>query len=120
MKKVVTYYAEDGKRFDDEAACLKWEERLKAFRKKIEAKVGEYKDDELMIGKGVTRVDELPYEAPWLSAFGACLIEIIDIRRNKNGKLEFQLGDEDAKPYTKEGGETCWAGADDFYDEWPQ
>lgn len=120
MRKVIIYYAGDGRRFEDEASCLKWEERLTAFRKSIEVKIGEYDEGELEIGKGATHVKVLPCEAPWLSPLGACLIKIIDIRRNEDGIVEFQLGDEENKPYTKDNGETYWAKADEFYDEWPQ
>ena len=72
--------------------------------------------DELTIGKGVEQVDSLPCEAPWLSPYGACLIKITDVRRNKDGIVEFQLGDESSIPY--ENGEV-WVVADAFYSEWP-
>ncbi len=74
-----------------------------------------FTQDELEIGKGITKVDSLPFEAPWLSPFGACLINITDVRRNK-GIIEFQLGDESATPY--ENGKV-WVKADAFYSEWP-
>jgi len=81
----------------------------------LRKKVPDLKGSELDI-KGVLSVRELPCEAPWLSPIGACLIMITDIRRGSEGKLEFQLGDEDATPYD---GGSVWATADAFYEEWP-
>ncbi len=80
--------------------------------------LNDFAQDELKIGKGVTTVDTLPFEAPWLSPFGACLINITDVRRNENGIVEFQLGDENAVPYKTKNGE-AWVEADAFYSEWP-
>ena len=71
---------------------------------------------ELRIGKGVAQVNSLPFEAPWLNPFGACLIMITDIRRNDDGVVQFQLGDKNAVPYNNG---TAWAKAGDFFSEWP-
>jgi len=84
----------------------------------LQKKVPNLKRDELVIGRGVTRVRTIPCEAPWSGPMGACLIMITDIRRGKKGKVEFQLGDEKSKPYEKDG-KLVWIGADDFPDEWP-
>jgi hypothetical protein len=63
-------------------------------------------------------ITALPCERPWLSAMGACMIGITDVRRNvETGKIEFQLADQNKVPY--ENG-TAWATADNFYDEYPQ
>ncbi len=72
---------------------------------------------DLKIGKGITYVDHLPFEAPWIGPYGSCFVNIIDIRRNENKVIEFQLGDENAIPY--ENG-NVWVKADDFYSEWPK
>lgn len=66
---------------------------------------------------GLVQVRTLPCEAPWLGAFGACLVMITDVRRGDDGQVEFQIGDEHAVPY--ENG-TVWRKASAFYDEWPQ
>ena len=51
-----------------------------------------FTQDELRIGKGVATVDNLPFEAPWLSPFGACLINITDVRHNESmALLSFNL-----------------------------
>jgi len=84
---------------------------------KLQAIVHDLDRKELIIGHGLVCVNGLPFTAPWMSGLGACLINITNIRRGVGGKLEFQLGDESAKPY-KAG--TVWCGADDFYYEWPQ
>jgi len=76
-----------------------------------------YEESELKIGHGIAIVDSIPFEAPWLNAFGACLIKITDLRRNEKGEVEFQLGDENNKPY-KNG--NIWRKADAFFEEWPQ
>ena len=59
-------------------------------------------------------VGEIPCEAPWLSGLGACLIMITDIRRNKDGTVEFQVGDENCIPYDNG---NDWVKADDFFEE---
>ncbi len=83
----------------------------------LQQKVPDLKREELFIGKGVAQVTILPFTAPWLSAYGACLIKITDIKRNPSGELEFQIGDENDVPY--EDG-NAWCKADEFYPEWPQ
>lgn len=80
--------------------------------------------EELTIGKGVTKVTHLPYEAPWMNPFGACLINISAVRRDPDGKPQFQLAGEDGTPYSDPSvvgnDKTVWVYADAFYDEWPQ
>ena len=78
--------------------------------------IEDFSDSERTIGKGIAVVDSLPFEAPWLSPYGACLINITAIRRNKKGVVKFQLGDENGKPY--EDG-TAWVKANRFFSEWP-
>lgn len=103
-------------------ACIK----LKPPSKKqlaFEAAWGIYTEEERTIGKGLMLVEKIPCEAPWLGALGSGMIMIIGIRR-KDGKVEFQVGDEKKKPYidedSKEEDKSVWVEADDFYDEWPQ
>lgn len=79
--------------------------------------VPDLRPEEMAIGRGVATVKKLPFEAPWMSAFGACLIMITSIRRAPEGYIEFQLGGKDAVPY--ENG-NAWCRADDFYSEWPK
>jgi hypothetical protein len=91
--------------------------KFQKFITELKKKVPDLETSELLIGKGVAVVTSLPFEAPWLNAFGACLINISDVRRGEDGKLEFQLADEDGEPYER--GE-AWCNADDFFDEWPK
>ena len=85
---------------------------------KLQQVVPDLHPSELVIGHGIATVTRLPFEAPWLSALGACLIMVTSIRRRgDSGELEFQLGGEDAVPY--DNGE-AWCKAGDFYSEWPK
>lgn len=84
---------------------------------KLQEKVPDLEAWELVIGNGVAKVLVLPFEAPWLSSGGACLIKITDIRRGEDGQLEFQLADEKNVPYDDG---TVWCKADEFFNEWPQ
>lgn len=111
----ISYIADDGTRFKSEQACLLYEGHRAAFRARLIEKIGEYSDDELMLG-GHALLDELPFKAPWMSPFGACFIKVTDVRRKEDGTVEFQLADESNTPY--ENG-TAWAVAAHFYSEWP-
>ena len=108
------FIADDGTRFNNEEACRKYEERVEQFRTLMTQKIGEYQASELMLG-GHAEMFSLPFQAPWLSAYGAGLINVVDVRR-ANGVVEFQLAGEDLVPY--EGG-NAWCKADRFYSEWP-
>jgi hypothetical protein len=110
-----SYIADDGTRFRSAEACAKYEEKRTALRAMLSAKIGEYTDDELMLG-GHALLDSLPFKAPWMSPFGACFIKVTDVRRTEAGIVEFQLADEANKPY-QDG--TAWAVAAHFYSEWP-
>jgi len=69
--------------------------------------------EERRIGKGLL-VAEPDCEAPWLSAFGACLVKVYGIRRNaESGTVEFGVGNE-SPPILG------WVTANDFYHQWPQ
>ena len=110
------YLSKDGLYFLDKDKCEKHEKAVNDFKELIENKIGSFEKNELSIGKGVTTVTNLPYKAPWLSPYGACFIMITDLRRNNEGKVEFQLGNESAEPYEKG---TIWVKANAFYPEWP-
>ncbi len=110
----ITYIADDGTRFNNEVACLKHEEKIAAFRELVNEKIGDYQDAELLLG-GHAQMDSLPFEAPWMSPLGACLINVTGLRRS-GGVVEFQLGDSSGVPY--ENG-NAWCKAGDFYSEWP-
>ena len=86
-----------------------------AFNRILRAKIGHYTNDEITVG-GHARIESLPFTAPWMSCFGACLIGISDIRRRNDGTVEFQLANEEGEPY--ENG-TAWVIASDFYGKWP-
>lgn len=70
----------------------------------------DFTEEELIIGKGLTTVDKLPFEAPWMNAIGACSINIYAVRR-RGDLVEFGIGNE--KPPI-----ISWISADDFPDEW--
>jgi hypothetical protein len=108
------FVADDGTRFNNEDACRKYDEKCKQFRSVVTQKIGEYQAVELLLG-GHAMMDSLPFKAPWLSAYGAGFINIVDVRRS-DGVVEFQLAGEDCVPY--EGG-TAWCKAESFYSEWP-
>lgn len=109
-----TFIADDGHGFTDEVACRAYEEQRSAFRSLMIEKIGEYEDRELMLG-GHAMLDELPFKAPWMSAFGSGFINVTDVRRTE-GNVEFQLAGEDCVPY-ENGNAWCMAGH--FYSEWP-
>jgi len=119
MKIVETFVSEDGRTFTDKEACLKHENGLSAFKSIIRSKIGDYTHGELRLGgaRGEAILDSLPFTAPWMSPFGACLINITDIRRDSDGVVEFQLADEQNVPY--DDGAT-WRRSEAFYSQWPQ
>jgi hypothetical protein len=82
---------------------------------KTKNKLIDFTDRELTIGKGIMKVGHLPCEAPWLNGYGACLIQISDVKREGDEVL-FQLADEHSTPYNNG---KDWCKADDFFDEWP-
>lgn len=110
------FISEDGKQFNDQEKCLEHEKKHKEFIELFESKIGKFDEHDLIIGKGIAKVTSLPFEAPWLSAFGACLIKISDVKRSDEGTVLFQLADESGTPY--EGGKH-WVTGDTFYSEWP-
>ncbi len=88
------------------------------FAELVKSKIGEYDTSELHLGiAGHIKMGSLPFTAPWMSPFGACLITITDIKRNEDGEVMFQLGDEDKIPYDDG---MAWCLANEFYSEWPQ
>ena len=109
-----TFVSDDGRRFTSEEQCKKYEEKCRAFQAVLTEKIGDYNRDELMLG-GHAELTELPYQAPWMSPYGACFIYVTDVRR-VNGVVEFQLADGKQQPY-EDGNAWCKAGA--FYSEWP-
>jgi hypothetical protein len=82
----------------------------------LQKRVPDLKRDELRVNSALT-IKALPCEAPWLTGMGLGKIMITDMRRGKDGKLAFQLGNEQKVPYEKG---TVWVHADAFYNEWPQ
>jgi len=110
----ITFVADDGSRFNNEDECRKYEEQYVKFRTLMLQKIGEYESSELLLG-GHAMLDALPFKAPWLSAFGAGFINVVDVRRT-DGEVEFQLAGEDCVPY-EDGAAWCKAGS--FYAEWP-
>ena len=121
MQKVETvkFMSDDGTIFTDAEDCREYEQKQADFTAMIKGKIGDFTIEDLRLGgqHGDAVVDELPFTAPWLSPFGACLINVTDVRRNSNGKVEFQLADGHNKPY--EDG-TEWRPSEAFYSEWPQ
>lgn len=119
MQTVETFVAEDGTRFTDAQKCQEHESKLLECKTMISAKIGVFETHELVLGgpRGEAVLDSLPFTAPWMGPYGSCLITITDIRRNADGKVEFQLGDEQKQPY--ENG-TVWRQSESFYSEWPQ
>ena len=85
-----------------------------AWKTMLLSKIGEYDDSELLLG-GHALLSTLPFESPWISSYGACLIMVTDVRR-ENGVVQFQLADENCTPY--ENG-SIWEPATAFYKEWP-
>lgn len=73
-----------------------------------------FNEEERTIAGGLVVVKEAGTEAPWLGAFGACLVKVYGIRRNtETDKVEFGIGNE-APPILG------WVTADQFFNEWPQ
>jgi hypothetical protein len=116
MKKKTTtkFVADDGTQFNNKESCESYERRRLDLRELLAPKLGEYQDNELLLG-GHAALDGLPFNAPWMSAFGACFINVSDVRR-KDGVVEFQLADELCVPYN---GGTEWRPASAFYSKWP-
>jgi len=54
-------------------------------------------------------------EAPWLNAFGACLVKVWDMKRDEDGTVLFGIGNEKRPPDDEIG----WVTKNDFYSEWP-
>lgn len=117
MKKIVEYMAADGTVFDDEGKCREHEQEVARKFQKLRARIPDITREELRIGGGDVEVDTLPFVAPWMSAFGSCLIKITDIRRRPDGVVEFQLADEAGKPYDDG---NAWATADKFWENYPK
>jgi hypothetical protein len=69
-----------------------------------------FTEKERTIGKGLCIVDSLPFQAPWMSALGACNVNIFGIRR-RGHLVEFGVGNE--KPPILD-----WITANDFPTEW--
>ncbi len=115
----VAFIADDGRRFSDSEECRKYEDRCSEFNRVVSEKIGDFSRDDLRLGgnHGEAVVDSLPFTAPWMSAFGACLIKVTDIRRTAGGTIEFQLADERSVPYD---GGNVWRPSEAFYSEWPQ
>ena len=109
-----TYVSDDGLRFSDIEACKKHAETKAVWKAMLRSKIGEYDDSELLLG-GHALLSALPFESPWMSSHGACLVMVTDVRR-ENGVVQFQLADENCTPY--ENG-SIWEPATAFYKEWP-
>jgi len=62
--------------------------------------------------QGLLTVEKSGQEAPWLTPFGASLVKIYGIRRNKDGEVEFGIGNEQPPILG-------WVKAEHFYYEWP-
>jgi hypothetical protein len=110
MKTVTTkqFFSDDGKEFQTESDCLDYE-----FNQKIAAAgLTDFTRQELTIGKGLTTIDHLPFQAPWMNALGSCFVNVYEVKR-ENGVVKFGVGNE--KPPV-----LVWVDADDFYDEWPK
>lgn len=119
MKKIETFVSDDGRTFTTLEECQKHEQSCSAFKSMITGKIGEFSRNDLRLGgkHGEAVIDSLPFTAPWMGAFGSCLIKVTDIRRNQVGKIEFQLGDENNVPYDDG---NAWRPSESFYSEWPQ
>lgn len=114
----VEYVADDGTVFYARDECLNYEKKNRAFWKLVRSKIGPYDKSELWLGgpNGEAKLNSLPFEAPWMSGMGACFINVTDLRRNKDGEVEFQLAYENCVPY--DDGD-AWVLSDAFHQKWP-
>ena len=80
----------------------------------LQKKVPDLKREELQAG--CHSFTTLPTTAPWMSWVALDFINITGIRRNAEGKIEFQLADEKCVPCHNG---TMWRTGDKFPDEWP-
>jgi len=62
-------------------------------------------------------IDTLPFEAPWMTPFGAGKIKITALSINDEGRTMCQVGDENGIPYNTG---NSWVPIDRFPEEWPQ
>jgi len=65
---------------------------------------------ERTIGNGVMVVEDIPCEAPWMGALGACKVKIYAMRR-RGDLVEFGVGNEEPPIIS-------WISANDFANEW--
>ena len=87
------------------------------MKKKKHIKVApEFKGTKLPTGNEITH---FPFEAPWMSWAGSCLINITGLR-NTNGIIEAQLADEKGVPYRDDNNNYIWATLNNFPTEWPK
>lgn len=63
------------------------------------------------------QIKTLPCQRPWMTSLGMGVISITDIRRGLDGRVEFQLADQNNKPYSDG---KAWVSGDKFGSEWPQ
>ena len=108
MKTITQYFSDDGKQFETRADVEDYELNLKLEA----AGLSNFTKQELTIGRGLTMVDHLPYEAPWMGPFGSCVVNIFEVKRGEDGIVKFGVGNE--QPPILD-----WVVADAFYDEWP-
>lgn len=122
MKEYTTYVAYDGKRFSSKEDCEEHEKKLNQFKVLVESKIGEFQLEEMRIGgrSKPIKVTSLPFKAPWMTAFGVGLVNIVDISRNEGGRVVFTIADENNIPYKDEYGNEVKVHSQDFYPEWPQ
>lgn len=85
------------------------------FLRAVISKIGPYKESELMLGGGIP-MTSLPFNAPWMTPFGIGEVNITDLRRDDDGRVMFQLADQDNVPY-KNG--TVWYHASAFPHDYP-
>lgn len=101
------YFSDDGKEFATRDECWDYE-----FKQKLEAAgLTNFTREELTIGRGITTVDHLPFEAPWRGPFGASLVKVYEVKR-EDGMVKFGVGNEQPPIL-------AWVVANDFYNEWP-
>jgi hypothetical protein len=107
MTTLTRYFADDGKEFATQLQCENYELAQRLER----AGLSNFTKQELTIGRGLTTVDHLPFEAPWMNGMGACTVKIFEVKRD-DGVVKFGVGNE-IPPIL------AWVVADDFYEEWP-
>lgn len=88
---------------------------MKPLKKKLIKVSPEFKGIRLPTGDEITH---FPFEAPWMSWAGSCLIKIVGLRKNGD-IIEAQLGDEQGVPY-RVNNQYIWYPLKDFPDEWPK